>query len=81
MDATIIAAPSSTKNRQGARDPQMPQTKKGHQWYFGRKAHLGVAAESGLVPTVAGTAANVSDISQTHALLHGEEKTVHADAG
>ena len=98
VDATIIAAPSSTKNRQGARDPepersgdsrpysfpnncrQMPQTKKGHQWYFGRKAHLGVAAESGLVPTVAGTAANVSDISQTHALLHGEEKTVHADA-
>ena len=81
MDATIIAAPSSTKNKAGARDPQMPQTKKGHQWYFGRKAHLGVAAESGLVPTVAGTAANVSDISQTHALLHGEEKTVHADAG
>ena len=74
VDATIIAAPSSTKNKAGARDPQMPQTKKGHQWYFGRKAHLGVAAESGLVPTVAGTAANVSDISQTHALLCMERK-------
>ena len=99
VDATIIAAPSSTKNRAGARDPepersgdsrpysfpnnsrQMHQTKKGNQWYFGMKAHIGADAESGLVHTVAGTAANVSDISQTHALLHGEEKTVHADAG
>ena len=90
VDATIIAAPSSTKNQAGARDPEMHQTKKGNQWYFGMKAHIGVDAQSGLVHTVAGTAANLSDISQTHApirlrsghpLLHGEEKTVHADAG
>ena len=81
VDATILAAPSSTKNRAGARDPDMHQTKKGNQWYFGMKAHIGADAESGLVPTVVGTAANVSDISQTHALLHGEEKTVHVDAG
>ena len=81
VDATIIAAPSSTKNQAGARDPEMHQTKKGNQWSFGMKAHIGVDAESGLVHTVVGTAANVSDISQTHALLHGEEKTVHVDAG
>ena len=81
VDATILAAPSSTKNRQGQRDPEMHQTKKGNQWYFGMKAHIGADAQSGLVHTVVGTAANVSDISQTHALLHGEEKTVHADAG
>ena len=81
VDATIIAAPSSTKNQAGQRDPEMHQTKKGNQWYFGMKAHIGVDAESGLVHTVVGTAANVSDISQTHALLHGEEKTVHVDAG
>jgi IS5 family transposase len=81
VDATIIAAPSSTKNAKGERDPQMHQTKKGQQWYFGMKAHIGADASSGLVHTVVGTAANVSDISQTHALLHGQEKTVHADAG
>lgn len=81
VDATIIAAPSSTKNASGERDPQMHQTRKGQQWYFGMKAHIGVDASSGLVHTVVGTAANVSDISQTHALLHGQEKTVHADAG
>jgi len=81
VDATILAAPSSTKNQAGQRDPEMHQTKKGNQWYFGMKAHIGVDAESGLVHTVVGTAANVSDISQTHALLHGEEKTVHVDAG
>jgi IS5 family transposase len=81
VDATVIAAPSSTKNAKGERDPQMHQTKKGQQWYFGMKAHIGADASPGLVHTVVGTAANVSDISQTHALLHGEEKTVHADAG
>jgi transposase, IS5 family len=70
-----------TKNARKKRDPQMHQTKKGHQWYFGMKAHLGVDAQSGLVHTVTGTAANVADIAQTHALLHGEEKTGHADAG
>jgi len=81
VDATIIAAPSSTKNKSGERDPQMHQTKKGNQWFFGMKAHIGADAASGLVHSVTGTAANVSDISQAHALLHGEEKAVHADAG
>jgi IS5 family transposase len=81
VDATIIAAPSSTKNQKGERDPEMHQTRKGNQWYFGMKAHIGADAQSGLVHTVAGTAANVSDISQTHALLHGQERSVHADAG
>ena len=81
VDATIIAAPSSTKNVAKERDPEMHQTKKGNQWYFGMKAHLGVDAHSGLVHTVTGTAANVADIAQTHALLHGEEKEVYADAG
>lgn len=81
VDATIIAAPSSTKNASGKRDPEMHQTKKGNEWHFGMKAHIGADAKSGLVHSVEGTAANVSDISQTHALLHGEETVVHADAG
>lgn len=81
VDATIIAAPSSTKNQSGQRDPEMHQVKKGNQWHFGMKAHIGADAQSGLVHTVVGTAANVSDISQTHALLHGQESVVHADAG
>ncbi len=77
----IIAAPSSTKNARKQRDPEMHQTKKGHQWHFGMKAHIGADADSGLVHSVAGTAANIADIAQTHELLHGEEKKVHADAG
>ena len=81
VDATIIAAPSSTKNARKERDPEMHQTKKGNQWHFGMKAHIGADARSGLVHTVTGTAANVADIAQTHELLHGEEKQVHADAG
>ena len=81
VDATIIAAPSSTKNARKERDPEMHQTKKGNQWHFGMKAHIGVDAASGLVHTVTGAAADVADIAQTHALLHGEEKQVHADAG
>ena len=81
VDATIIAAPSSTKNKRQERDPEMHQTRKGHQWYFGMKAHIGVDAQSGLLHRVTGTAANVADIAQTSALLHGEEKKVHADAG
>jgi IS5 family transposase len=81
VDATIIAAPSSTKNARQERDPEMHQTRKGNQWHFGMKAHIGVDAQSGLVHTVTGTAANVADIAQTHALLHGEEKDVYADAG
>ena len=81
VDATIIAAPSSTKNAEGKRDPEMHQTRKGIQWYFGMKAHIGVDAESGLVHSLTATAASESDISQTHHLLHGQEKSVHADAG
>ena len=81
VDATLIAAPSSTKNKSGERDPEMHQTQKGNQWYFGMKAHIGVDADSGLVHTVIGTAANVNDVTQGHALLHGEEVDVFADAG
>lgn len=81
VDASLIAAPSSTKNSTGERDPEMHQVKKGNQWHFGMKAHIGVDAESGLVHTVIGTAANVNDVTQGHALLHGEEQVVFADAG
>ena len=81
VDATLIAAPSSTKNNSGERDPEMHQTKKGNQWHFGMKAHIGVDADSGLVHTVIGTAANVNDVTQGHGLLHGEESVVFADAG
>ena len=81
VDATIIAAPSSTKNAHKERDPEMHQTKKGNQWHFGMKAHIGVDAQSGLVHRVKGTAANVADIAQAHALLHGEEKEAYGDAG
>ena len=81
VDATLIAAPSSTKNSSGERDPEMHQTKKGNQWHFGMKAHIGVDADSGLVHTVVGTAANVNDVTQAHALVHGEENHVLADAG
>ena len=81
VDATIIAAPSSTKNQDGERDPEMHQTKKGNQWHFGMKAHIGVDADSGLVHTVVGTAANVNDVTQAHALVHGDETDVFADAG
>ena len=81
VDATIIAAPSSTKNADNARDPEMHQTKKGNQWYFGMKAHIGVDVESGLVHTVTTTAANAADVTQTEHLLHGGEVTVYADAG
>jgi IS5 family transposase len=81
IDASIIAAPSSTKNARRERDPDMHQTRKGNQWYFGMKAHIGADAASGLVHSVEGTAANVSDISQAHALLHGGEKSAGVDAG
>ena len=81
VDATLIAAPSSTKNQGGERDPEMHQTKKGNQWHFGMKAHIGVDADSGLVHTVVGTAANVNDVTQASALVHGEETDVFADAG
>jgi len=81
VDATLIAAPSSTKNASGERDPEMHQTRKGKQWYFGMKAHIGVDAESGLVHTVIATAANVCDLNVAGALLHGQEKTAFGDAG
>ena len=81
VDATLIAAPVSTKNKSHGRDPEMHQTKKGNEWYFGMKAHSGVDEASGLVHRVVSTTANVSDISQTAALLHGQEQTVGADAG
>jgi IS5 family transposase len=81
VDATIIAAPSSTKNRDGERDPEMHQTKKGNQWHFGMKAHIGVDDESGLVHHVECTAANVADVTQVHKLLHGKEETVCGDSG
>src|SRR5215204_2335922 len=79
VDATIIAAPPSTKNK--SRDPEMHQTKKGNQWHFGMKAHIGVDVASGVVHTVVGTAANEADINQMAAVLHGREEAVFADAG
>lgn len=76
VDATIIAAPSSTKNADGQRDPQMHQTRKGNQWYLGMKAHIGLDEKSGLVDHVECTAANVADVTQLHKQLHGKEDTV-----
>ena len=81
VDATIIAAPSSTKNAEGKRDPEMHQTKKGNQWHFGMKAHIGVDADSGFVHTVTTTSANEPDVEELRFLLHGKEEVVHADAG
>jgi IS5 family transposase len=81
VDATLIAAPPSTKNEEGKRDPDMSQTKKGNQWYFGMKAHIGADLESGLVHTVISTTAKIADITQTEALLHGREKLVIGDGG
>ena len=81
VDATIISAPSSTKNRGRARDPEMHQTKKGKQWFFGMKLHIGADRDTGLVHNFTTTSANVSDVSETHRLLHGEEAEVYGDAG
>ena len=81
VDASIIDAPSSTKNRRRARDPEMHQTKKGKQWYFGMKAHIGVDAGSGLTHSLTTTAANASDVTQAGTLLHGGETTAWGDAG
>jgi transposase, IS5 family len=81
VDATLIAAPSSTKNQQKQRDPEMHQTRKGNQWYFGMKAHIGADRDSKLVHTVAVTAANVAEVTKAAELLHGQEQQVHADAG
>ena len=81
VDATLIAAPPSTKNKEGRRDDEMHQSKKGNQWHFGMKTHIGVDAQTGLVHSHVGTAANVHDVTQTQALLHGDETDVFGDAG
>jgi IS5 family transposase len=81
VDTTIIHAPSSTKNQGKERDPEMHQTKKGNQWYFGMKAHIGVDSKEGIVHSVCSTAASVSDVHMMPDLLHGEEKKVWGDAG
>jgi IS5 family transposase len=81
VDATLIAAAPSTKNKEGKRDSEMHQARKGNQWHFGMKAHIGVDAQSGLVHTLIGTAANVHDITQAQALLHGGETDAFGDAG
>ena len=79
--ASLIDAPSSTKNREGKRDPEMHQTRKGHQWHFGMKMHIGVDDMTGVVHSLVTTAANVNDVTQTHHLLHGEEERGFGDAG
>jgi len=81
VDATIISAPSSTKNNEGKRDPEMHQTKKGNQWHFGMKAHIGADAEIGVVHSMTTTPANHHDITEADKLLHGEEKDVFSDSG
>jgi IS5 family transposase len=81
VDATIIHAPSSTKNEKKERDPAMHQIKKGNQWYFGMKAHIGVDSNEGIVHSVCSTAASVSDVHMLPELLHGDEKKVWSDAG
>lgn len=81
VDATIIAAPSSAKNKEGRRDPEMHQTKKGNQWYHGMKVHAGVDAGSGYVHTITGTAANVHDIEETVRLLRKDDEVCYGDSG
>jgi IS5 family transposase len=80
VDATIINAPSSTKNADQERDPEMHQTRKGQQWYFGMKVHTGTDADSGLVHTVVATSANVADVNVLGELLHGQEESLHGDS-
>ena len=81
IDATLISAPSSTKNKTGERDPEMHQTKKGNQWYFGMKVHIGVDKDTGLIHSVETTSANEHDITRAAQLLHGDEEVVYGDAG
>ena len=81
VDASIIEAPSSTKNRAGERDPEMHQTKKGNQWHFGMKAHIGVDSETGIVHSLSTTAANVHDVTEAHGLLHGGRHRCGATLG
>jgi IS5 family transposase len=81
VDATIVAAAPSTKNKAKQRDPEMKQTKKGNQWYFGMKAHIGVDAVTGLTHSVAATSANVADVTMTSELVRDDDKRVYGDAG
>ena len=81
VDASIMEAASSTKNRAGARDPEMHQVKKGNAWHFGMKVHIGVDAQTGVVHSVSTTGANVNDVTEAHRLLHGGESQVWGDAG
>lgn len=81
VDATLIAAPSSTKNKDKARDPEMHSAQKGNHWHFGMKAHIGADADSGLVHTVRDAPANVNDVTQGNSLLHGQEEVAFGDAG
>lgn len=81
VDATLIPAPSSTKNKDKGRDPEMHSSQKGNQWHFGMKAHIGADADSGLVHTVRGTSGNVHDVTEGNSLLHGQESDVYGDAG
>ncbi|WP_300272222.1 IS5 family transposase [Halomonas sp.] len=81
VDATIVAAAPSTKNKAKQRDPEMKQTKKGNQWYFGMKAHIGVDAVTGLTHSVAATSANVADVTMAGALVREDDKRVYGDAG
>jgi IS5 family transposase len=80
MDATLIAASPSTKNKDGRRDPEMSQSKKGNQWYFGMKAHIGVDSRTKVIHAVAATAANVHDATCLPDLFHGEEAKVWGDS-
>ena len=81
VDATIVSAPSSTKNREGKRDPEMHQTKKGNQWYHGMKVHAGVDAGSGYVHSIRGTAANVHDLDEAAKLIRADDEVLYGDAG
>jgi IS5 family transposase len=81
VDATIIKAPSSTKNSSGERDPEMHQTKKGNEWHFGMKAHIGVDAGTGYVHSVTATSANVHDITEASKLIREDDKVLYGDAG
>ena len=81
IDATILEAPSSNKNKNNQRDPEMHQTRKGNQWHFGMNAHIGVDVKTGLTHTFTTTSANEHDLNQAHNLLHGEEKQIFADSG
>lgn len=81
VDATLISAPSSTKNEKGERDPEMHQAKKGNQWYFGMKVHIGVDAGTGCVHTVTATAANVSDVEEVPHLLRPDDDVMYGDSG